>query len=326
MSTTINRSILLVHGRDFKPAADVLMDISLTAMRTGIERDFPDSVDAFDNLSKDIAYYGDLTNEFLGSQGKLYDPVLDEGDRKNALAGLSAIQQRKRFGIRQYDRLPGKSAIREFVAGVFAPLLGAIGLTMPLIRAVSKDSAEYLVGTSDYAEQVRKRVRDKLCEHLERSEEVLLVTHGLGCLVAYDVLWELSHDPKLCQRAGDTKVDTWVTLGAPLGDMHVRKYLKGAREKEDARFPTNVITWHNVAAEDDYTCHDNTLADDFKKMLHQRIVSAVRDYRVYNFAVRYGKSNPHSSVGYYIHPRVSKILVDWMNSGVPGTARKADTG
>ena len=326
MSTTTNRSILLVHGRDFKPPADVLMDISLAAIRAGIERDYPDCIDAFDNLSKDIAYYGDLTNEYLEAQGKQYDPVLDEGDRKNALAALSAIQQRKRFGIRQYDRLPGKSALREFIAGVFAPLLGAIGLTMPLIRAVSKDSAEYLAGTSGYADKVRQRVREKLCEHLERSEEVLLLTHGLGCLVAYDVLWELSHDPELCDAIGEKKVHTWVTLGAPLGDTHVRKYLKGAKEKDEARFPTNVITWYNVAAEDDYACHDNTLADDFKKMLHKRLVSAVIDYGVYNFAVRYGKSNPHSSVGYYIHPRVSKILVDWISAGVPGAPKKADTG
>ena len=31
-------------------------------------------------------------------------------------------------------------------------------------------------------------------------------------------------------------------------------------------------------------------------------------------AVRYGKSNPHSSIGYFIHPRVSKLLVDWLHS------------
>jgi len=67
-----------------------------------------------------------------------------------------------------------------------------------------------------------------------------------------------------------------------------------------------------VSAEDDYTCHDNTLADDFNSMLDQRVVSAVNDYHICNLAVRYGKSNPHSSVGYYIHPRVAKIVVDWM--------------
>jgi hypothetical protein len=54
------------------------------------------------------------------------------------------------------------------------------------------------------------------------------------------------------------------------------------------------------------------LADDFKKMLEQRLVSAVYDYRVFNLAVRYGKSNPHSSIGYYIHPRTAKIISDWL--------------
>jgi hypothetical protein len=44
----------------------------------------------------------------------------------------------------------------------------------------------------------------------------------------------------------------------------------------------------------------------------QRRVSAVHDYRVFNLAVRYGKSNPHSSIGYYIHPRVSKIIATWI--------------
>ena len=324
MSTTTNRSVLLVHGRDFKPAEKVLMDLSLAALRSGIKRDYPDSVDAFDNVSKDMAYYGDLTNAFLEGEGRRYDPALDEGDRKNALAALKTVKQRKRFGIRQYDCLPGKSAIREFTADILAPVLGAIGLTMPLVRLVSRDGAEYLVGNSDYAEQVRTRVRDKLCACLERGDEVLLMTHGLGCIVAYDVLWELSHEPELRERVRDAKVDTLVTLGAPLGDMHLRKYLKGANEDIEARFPTNVITWYNVAAEDDYTCHDNTLADDFKKMLHKRLVSAVHDYRVYNLAIRYGKSNPHSSVGYYIHPRVSKILVDWMSSEPPANVVNAD--
>ena len=76
-----------------------------------------------------------------------------------------------------------------------------------------------------------------------------------------------------------------------------------------------MIAWDNVAAEDDYACHDNTLADDFRVMMEQRLVSAVSDYKIFNLAVRYGKSNPHSSIGYFIHPRISKILADWLQSG-----------
>lgn len=310
--STNKRSMLLVHGRDFKPAAGPLAEISIAALRAGIERDYADCVEAFDALPKDMAYFGDLTNEFLLSHGKHYDESLDVGDRMNALGQLKTITPRKRFGIRQYDRLPGKSALREFCAGIAAPLLGAIGLTMPLVNCVSRDCAEYLKGKSDFADRVRERVRTKLCEKLDRGDRVMLVTHGVGCVIAYDVLWQLSHDAEWQERFGDSKVDTWVTLGAPLGDSHIRKHLKGAKEKVEARFPTNVISWHNVSAEDDYTCHDNTLADDFKKMLDRRLVSAVHDYKVYNLAVRYGRSNPHSSVGYYIHPRVAKLVVDWM--------------
>jgi hypothetical protein len=308
------RSILLVHGRDFKPARDTYLDISLTALRAGIERDYPDHVEAYDMLVKDLAYFGDLTNEFLESLGKSYDAQLDLGDRNSALAALRAIPVRKRFGIRPYDRLPGKSALREFVADIAAPILGALGLTRWLISCVSRDCVEYLTGDSDYADNVRTRVRDKLCEAFDRGDQLLLITHGNGCIAAYEALWELSHLDEYRDEYGSCKVDTWVTLGAPLGDHHIRKKLLGANEKPATRFPTNVITWHNVAAEDDYTCHDNTLADDFKKMMDARFVSAVHDHHIYNLAVRYGKSNPHSSVGYFIHPRVSKIVVDWIEA------------
>jgi hypothetical protein len=314
MTTINNRSILIVHGRDFKPAEETLMEISTAALRAGVKRDYPESVDALESVSKDIAYFGDITNAYLESLGKRYDEPLDVGDRNNALCGLKTVPVRKRVGIRQYDRLPGKSALREFAADVLAPLLGAMGMTIPLLKCVSRDCAEYLAGKSDYADRVRERVRNKLCEKMDRGDKLLLITHGAGCLIAYDILWELSHDPRYKERYGDCKIDTWLTMGAPLGDHHIRKRLKGAAEEIAERFPTNVISWNNVAAEDDYTCHDNTLADDFKKMMDQRLVSAVHDYRIYNLAVRYGKSNPHSSVGYFIHPRVSKIVTDWITS------------
>jgi hypothetical protein len=309
-----SRSILLVHGRDFKPARDELLGISLQAMRAGIQRDYPDHVEAFDAIPKDMAYFGDLTNALLISEGESYDEKLDMGDRQNAFSALQKIPARKRFGIRQYDRLPGKSALREFVADIAAPVLGAMGLTRWLISWVSRDSCEYLCGKSEYAENVRSRVRNKIIESFDRGDQVLLITHGIGCLAAYEALWQISHDDEYKDRYAESKIDLWLTLGSPLGDLYVRKRLLGGEEDPAARFPTNVITWHNVAAEDDYACHDNTLADDFKKMLDQRMVSAVYDHHVYNLAVRYGRSNPHSSVGYYIHPRTAKIIVDWIGT------------
>jgi len=309
-----SRSILFVHGRDFKPVEETLLDMTTAALRAGVERDYPDSVTTFDAITKDIAYYGDLTNALLEGKGKRYDATLDLGDRSNALIALKAITERKRFGIRQYDRLPGKSAVPEFIADVFAPILGFLGMTLPLISSVSKDFREYLAESSTYTDQVRARVRDKLCEHLGRGDRLLLITHGTGSVIAYDVLWQLSHDERYSGQYGNAKIDAWITLGSPLGDYYVRKQLLGIKGAAHRSYPTNIISWHNVSAEDDYTCHDHTLADDYSVMMKEHLVSAVNDYRIFNLAVRYGRSNPHSSIGYYIHPRVAKILSDWIQA------------
>ena len=284
-------------------------------MRAGVERDYPEYVDVYDSAAVSLAYYGDLSRELLSEHGQQYDEQLDIGDRSSALQSLRNINVRKRFGIRQYDCLPGKTAVPEFIANFIAPVCGMLGMTKPLLGRISCDFAEYLCGETAYAEQVRERLRNQLCEMLDRGDRVMLITHGTGCVVAYDVLWQLSHEQPYAEQYSDAKVDHWITLGAPLGDNSIRKRLLGA-DGESVSYPTNVITWHNISAEDDYTCHDNTLADDFKSMVEQRVVSTVHDYHVYNLAVRYGKSNPHSSIGYYIHPRVSKILTDWLRQPI----------
>jgi hypothetical protein len=311
---TCKRSLLLVHGRDFKPSEEAYMDISTAALRSGIERDYPEALSAFDAMNKGMSWYGDLNAEILSAAGKQYDESLDIGDRCNALTALREISVRKKFNTRQYDQLPGKSALPEAIVDVFAPILGAMGLCVPMINSVSKDFARYFDRKSDYAMKVRDRLRMRLCELMERGDRIALLTHGTGSVIAYDVLWQLSHDPDLNAKYGDHKIELWMTLGAPLGDSNIRKRLLGAKESKSEKFPVNVIAWHNVAAEDDYTCHDNTLADDFKMMMQQRVVSAVHDYLIFNLSVRYGKSNPHSSVGYFIHPRVSKILADWLQA------------
>ena len=318
-TSSSRRSILIVHGRGFKPAPETLMDISLSAIRAGLQRDYPDCVSTFDSLQVELAYYGDLTNELLLEQGRHYDESIDVGDRQLALAALREIPTRKRFGIRQYDRLPGKSAFGEFVADVFVPVLAVFGLWMWVCSRKASDFAHYLQGSSDYSSAVRERIRNKIAGVLAQGDRLLLISHGIGSAITWDVLWELSHDKRYAGLVDGAKVDTWLTLGSPLGDRQVRRRLRGALETGVRRFPANVVTWHNIAAEDDYVCHDKTLGDDFRKMMSEHVISAVNDYKIYNHAVRFGKSNPHSSVGYYIHPRISKILADWLLAGNPLT-------
>lgn len=317
-SGTSGRSLVIVHGRDFKPAGKELLGLVDSALAAGMERDHPQLLPEYHNLTKELAYYGDLSTELLAGKGRKYDEQLDVGDRRNAFNLLKQIDKRKRFSVQRYDNLPGKSAIAEFAADIATPVLGAVGLASTIISKIAKDLGEYWNAKSDFAAQVRQRVRDPLCAALDRDEEVMLVSHGTGCIIAYDVLWQLSHDPEFSEKYADKKLDVWLTLGAPLGDSVIAKKLLGAKDKSGNRHPTNIVSWHNVSAEDDYCCHDNTLANDFKAMLKDKLVSCIRDYQIYNLTVRYGKSNPHSSVGYYIHPRVSQLIADWLMQGVEG--------
>jgi hypothetical protein len=310
------RTLLFVHSRFFKPPADEFMDMSMAALTAAMERDYPEVIDLFHGMHKRIAYYADISNEFLTKIGQRYDEKLDVGDRRNALQRLCAIEKRKNFGVSRYDRLPGKTALAEFAADVAGPVIDALGLSEKVISKIAADLGEYWNQESDFASRIRDRVRTAICEATDGDNRVLLLTHGTGCIVAYDVLWQLSNDPEYQERFEGQKIDLWLTLGGPLGDTTTRRRLLGAKEKGLERYPSNIVSWHNVSAEDDYISHDNTVADDFRPMLKQKQVSCIRDYTIYNLTVRYGKSNPHSSLGYLIHPRVARIVSEWLQQGV----------
>lgn len=301
-----------MHGRGFKPAADTWLNITTAALRCGFERDVPDRAAVLTRAVVDVAWYGDLAAAVLQRHGRAYDEVHDLADREKTLEVLRQIATRKRFGIRRYDRLPGKSALAEFVADVGSPTLGILGLWKPVIRRVSPDFAEYLFGPSEYRHAVMERVREPLENMLARYRRTALVAHGTGAVVAWDVLRAQSGMPL------PRKVDLFVTLGAPLADARLRRRL--ADPAGGARYPETVAAWCNVAAEDDYVCHDKTMADDYREMLDRRLVDSITDFQIYNHAVRFGRSNPHSSMGYLVHPRVTKILGDWLCDGIAAGA------
>lgn len=307
-----DRSIIFVHGCGFKPSPGDYLDVVVSAFASGIDKDMPDLHDTFASLSKTLAYYGDLNNEYLANDGEVYDEKLDTRDRLDTLHQMKSLDRKKGFSLRNYDRLPGKSALGEFAASALAPVLAAVGIQKRIVSKMNKDLGEYWRPDSDYRAAVLGRVRKCICDALDRNDHVMLVSHSTGNIVTYDALWQLSHDPELCESYKDGKIDVWLTLGSPLGDSMVQKQLYGADRKGRERYPTNILAWHNVSAEDDYVSHDETVADDFKAMMKQRQVSSIRDYKIYNLAVRYGRSDPHCSIGYLFHPRVIKILTDWL--------------
>jgi hypothetical protein len=281
-------------------------------LRSGLSRDFAevDAAAALNESTLVTAYYGDLTNASRSSAGKSYDEALDLADLQNALKSMSSLENAKKFRRAGYEALPSRSSIREFLADMSAPVLSLLGLTKLALARKMPEVSAYWDQDGAYHRESKERVIAPLRAAIERGDKVMVISHCLGSVITYDCLWELCHDSNPITG----KIDTWITLGSPLADEYFKRKLAGASQRGDNRYPNNLVNWYNVAAEDDFTCHDETVANDFREMLKNHLISRIKDYRIYNLAVRYGRSNPHTSVGYLIHPRVAQLVAEWLGS------------
>ena len=316
------RRLILVHGRHFKPAKSPLLNNWLKALTVGLDRDHEQLARRLGQLHDDdrvaVAYYGDVSNGFLSRRGEGYDEQQDLQDREATLADLASLSREKLESRKYYNQLPGKNSMREAMADVLHRPLGWAGFANNLIGRVAPDIREYWNPDSAFGSAARWPLTELLRDSLRSCDEILLITHSLGSMIAHDVLWKLSHygEYRDIAESGE-RINLWLTLGSPLGNPTVRKRLKGARAKGPRRYPSLVYRWVNVAAEDDYVSHDETLGDDFSEMSELGLITEVRDRRIFNMALRLNKrglrtSNPHHGAGYLVSPCVADLVAEWL--------------
>jgi len=176
------------------------------------------------------------------------------------------------------------------------------------IRQIVRDTNRYFNNENNIAIDVRELLKQELRPLLSTGEQVLLIGHSLGSVIAYDTLWELSH---LEQSPG--KVDLFLTLGSPLGMHYVQRQLKGYKHKNSQRYPTNICRWVNISSVGDITALDRVFRDDFSHMLELGIVESIEDHSeaIYNFFRSDEGLNVHRSYGYLVNPAVGYIIADW---------------
>ena len=303
------KMILLVHGRHFKHPKNDLQKLWIEALRHGIERDHPNKLQAFKDAKVELVYYGDISNTYLSSALNENVPN-DLADRKGALAKLKLLK-RSQFNRTNYRKLPGYNPWMEGLADTFAGPLNWFGLSESIIERVAPDMAEYW-GTYQFGSEVRNVFTNAIIKAMKKQGDICVIGHSLGSMITYDVFWKLSHYGEYRDQPWNRNVSLWITIGSPLADETVKDNLKGARHSEADRFPTIIDDWLNIAAEDDYISHDQKVAGDFKAMKSLGYVNSIKDRRIYNLAVRRGKSNPHHGVGYLIHPTVADALAAWL--------------
>jgi len=305
------KTILFVHGRNWKPAREAFFSLWTEGLRHGIARDHPHKLPLFDACTLDMVYYGDLNNQYLANVKDEWIPDA-LADRRENLRRLKQYEKAD-FNEATYRSLPGVNPLLEALSGTFSNLLHSIRISQRLIELVAPDIGEYWNPDSDFGSRIRERMIMPLRNAMERRDDILVIAHSLGSMLAYDTFWKFSHTAEY-RIAGlhCHQIDCWITLGSPLGDPAVKENLKGSHAAGARRYPTNIRRWVNLAAEDDFISHDGQLEDDYRQMTEVGLVESITDKRIYNLGMRNGKSHPHSVLGYLIHPETADLLAAWL--------------
>lgn len=185
------------------------------------------------------------------------------------------------------------------------PLL--IRLLPEAVRSTAHEIDRYFNNTDDVARKVRELLKQTLRPMLEQQDDVLLIGHSLGSVIAYDTLWELSHQERL-----KGKVD-FLTLGSPMGMHYIQRRLLGMNGSGEKSYPGLIRRWINLAAEGDVTALNQNLNESFHTMLELGLVESIEDHchGIYNFFRSDAGLNSHRSYGYLVNPAVGSIIADW---------------
>ena len=125
------------------------------------------------------------------------------------------------------------------------------------------EATRYLRDRDGVGTAIRALVRTELEAAWTANARVLLIGHSLGSVIAYDTLWDLSHEAPPSRG----RVDLFVTMGSPLATHFIRRRLRGCGETGKARYPANIRRWVNLTAKGDTTALTPRLAPEFREMV-----------------------------------------------------------
>ncbi len=291
--------ILFVPGKHLKPSPAEHREQLFRCLVHGVGRADPavaralaDAPDAFTLVPWNALYYG--AEKPLGPDRPWIDALL-------ARAGPTEDEVRESLSWR-------RKAARVMVSiADLLPFLIPL-LPDPAVKSAIQETERYFNNFGGIGGRVRERLKAPLREMLACGERILVIGHSMGSVIAYDTLWELWHVEGRRER-----IDTFLSLGSPLGMRFAQQRLLGARERGARRYPGNIRRWFNIAAEGDLAALDPTVADDFAPMLTFGQIDKIVDIDsgIFNCFRNAEGLNVHRSYGYLVNPRVGEIVAKW---------------
>ena len=297
--------IIGIHGLGNKPPRRLLEHWWKLAMTEGLKTNNFDSV-----LSKfEMIYWADI----------LYDKPLSKSDKDmNSAWYLDEpyVEASKEFPLENHQT-------RERIVDYLGQQLNNVFLnddlslnysyiTDTIVHRYFRDlEAYYTENQGEDKDQVKKAkdlIRERLVEMLDKykNDDIMLISHSMGSIVAFDVL--KFNSPHI-------EINTLITLGSPLGlpvvvakiaAEHNQLYMDGMQ----IATPSAVLkNWYNFADILDKVAFNFKLADDFSENLQG--IKPVDFLVVNNYEID-GIRNPHKSFGYLRTPEFSKVLHEFI--------------
>jgi hypothetical protein len=169
-----------------------------------------------------------------------------------------------------------------------------------------RDLRRYVLNGNAIGDHTREMLKMPLRAAAEAGRPILLIGHSMGSVIAYDALWEMSHDGR-----DDIEVSLLLTTGSPLGQNYLQRRIFGHDRSGVARYPTNIRRWINLAAAGDMTAIDPILKNDFEGMIELGLVEDIEDIEIFNHFRLRGELNVHAEYGYFINKVTAGIVADW---------------
>ncbi len=153
-------------------------------------------------------------------------------------------------------------------------------------------------------ELIRNRLHKLLKEH--KDDNIMLIGHSMGSIIAFDVMTFL---------APDIKINTFITMGAPLGlpvvisKIAAEQRQRGIIQNKLCTPPAVIKNWFNFSDILDKIALNYKLSDNYSE--NQSGVKPVDIHVINNYEID-GIRNPHKSFGYLRTPEFSKILNEFI--------------
>lgn len=153
---------------------------------------------------------------------------------------------------------------------------------------------------------IQARLQDMFDRYADH--EILLLSHSMGSIIAFDVL---------CSPSTKISINTFISMGSPLGlpPIVARNFQAQKVQFPELKRPTAPESiwphWYNISDCRDTVALDHTLRDDYgpnRKGLRAADLLVTNDYQIN------GHANPHKSYGYLRTPEVARMINTFLSS------------